>query len=100
MGNKEMLKHTTATNLLLRLFIGGFLIYMAYEILTSLGDSPSGNQMTLIGFSVFFIICGVGIGANSLYRLFKRKYYDPMANQDGEQAEKQDENQDNNIEEK
>lgn len=98
MGNKEILKHTTATNLLLRLFIGGFLIYMAYEILTSLGDSPSENQVTLIGFSVFFIICGVVIGANSLYRLFKRKYYDPMTSQDSEQVENQDENQQDNIE--
>lgn len=81
MGNKDMLKVTTATNLLLRLFIGGFLIYMAYEIMTSLDGATKNNVMVLTGFSIFFVICGLGIGGNSLYRLIRHQYYDPMSAQ-------------------
>lgn len=90
MGNKEILKKTTATNLLLRLFIGGFLIYMAYEILTSLEGVSRTSLITLVGFSIFFIISGGVIVIHSLYKLIKRQYYDPMADDAGEEAENDD----------
>lgn len=85
MGNKDILKHTTATNLMLRLFIGGFLIYMAYEILTTLQDATSANKTVLIAFSVLFILSGTVIGVHSLYCLIKHKYYDPMTDQTNDQ---------------
>lgn len=86
MDKKDMLKKTTQTNLLLRLFVGGFLIYLAYEIVMGLDGVSSNNRIILTVFSALFISSGLVIGANSLYRLIKHKYYDPMTDGTGEDS--------------
>ena len=56
MDNKnDVLKKTTAMNLYLRIFVGGFLVYLAYTLAIDLGNA-SGNDLVI----------------------FKKDYYDPM----------------------
>lgn len=77
-NNKDVLKKTTAMNLYLRIFIGGFLVYLAYTLAVDL-ENLTGNDKIIIGAAtVLFIIAGIIIVGWSFYRLVKKDYYDPM----------------------
>ncbi len=77
-NNKDILKKTTAMNLYLRIFIGGFLMYLAYTLGVELG-SMTGNDKIIIGAAVIlFAVAGVIIVGWSIFRLVKKDYYDPM----------------------
>lgn len=77
-NNNDVLKKTTAMNLYLRIFIGGFLVYLAYTLAVDL-ENLTGNDKIIIGAAtVLFIIAGIIIVGWSFYRLVKKDYYDPM----------------------
>lgn len=77
-NNKDILKKTTAMNLYLRIFIGGFLVYLAYTLGADLG-SAAGSDKIIFGASiVLFGVAGVIIVGWSIYRLAKKDYYDPL----------------------
>lgn len=81
-NNKDILKKTTAMNLYLRVFIGGFLLYLAYSLGVDLG-SVTGNDKIVIGSAVvLFAVAGVIIVGWSAYRLVKKDYYDPLTDMD------------------
>ena len=80
----EILKKTTAMNLWLRIFVGGFLVYLAVTLGMDLKNT-TGNDTLVLGIAaVIFAVAGVVITAWSLYRLAKRDYYDPMLDDDSE----------------
>ncbi len=74
----DILKKTTATNLWLRIFIAGFLIYLAYTIGIDLGNATGKDIWILGGATVLFAVSGLVIAGWSLYRLVKKDYYDPI----------------------
>nr|MBQ8252029.1 hypothetical protein [Lachnospiraceae bacterium] len=90
----DILKKTTATNLWLRIFVGGFLVYLAYTIGIELGDASGKDIWILGGATVVFAVFGIAVTVWSLYRLIKKDYYDPLfdAVADEESDEGVDEN--------
>lgn len=86
-NNKDILKKTTAMNLYLRIFIGGFLIYLSYTLGVDLGNI-TGNDKVIIGAAtVLFAVAGVVIVGWSVYRLVKKDYFDPMTDVSEEDSE-------------
>ncbi len=82
-----ILTKTTATNLWMRIFVGGFLIYLAYTLGADLKTS-AGNELIIFGLATaLFGISGVAIMGWSFYRLVKKDYYDPMFDDDEEVIE-------------
>lgn len=77
-NKNEILKKTTATNLWLRIFVGGFLVYLAYSIGIDLKNTSGNDTLILTAATALFVFAGVIIVGHSLYRLAKKDYYDPM----------------------
>ena len=92
MGNsKDNLKKTTLMNLYLRIFVGGFLIYLAYSLGIELGNL-TGSDKTVIGAAtILFAVSGILIVGWSVYRMVKKDYYDPMMDMAEEDSEPVDE---------
>lgn len=77
-NNKDILKKTTAMNLYLRIFIGGFLIYLSYMLGADLGNITGNDKIIIGAAAVLFVVAGVIIVGWSVYRLVKKDYYDPL----------------------
>lgn len=85
----DVLKKTTAMNLYLRIFVGGFLVYLAYTLAIDIGNA-SGNDLIIFGAAaVLFVVAGAGVVIWSIYRLIKKDYYDPMTDIASEESENQ-----------
>lgn len=90
-NSKDNLKKTTAMNLYLRIFVGGFLLYLAYSLGVDFG-SLTGNDKIIIGAAtILFVVSGVVIVGWSVYRLVKKDYYDPMMDMEEEESESSEE---------
>jgi len=83
----KFLEHRNQTSLLLWLIVGGYLVYQAYQILTS--DMGDANPTLLWIFSIVFIIAGAAIVALSLYAFIGGHYLKPQfpADDDGEDTQ-------------
>lgn len=86
-NNKDILKKTTAMNLYLRIFIGGFLVYLAYTLGIDLKNTTGNDTIVFGAATVLFAVSGVVIVGWSVYRLIKKDYYDPMTDGVAEEAE-------------
>ena len=83
MENKnDILKKTTATNLYLRIMIGGFLVYLAYTLGIDLKNTTGNDTIIFGAATLVFSVAGIVIAGWSLYRLVKKDYYDPMMDDD------------------
>ena len=47
------------STLIIRLICGGYLLYLAYELLTGLNQAESAPLPITLGASVVFIVCGL-----------------------------------------
>ena len=74
--NKFLSRHNQ-TVVFLWLIVGGYLVYLAYQILT--GDMGTANHLLLYIFSILFIVVGVLIVALSLYALIGKHYQMPKS---------------------
>ena len=72
--NKFLSRHDQ-TSIFLWLIVGGYLVYLAYQILT--GDMGTANDALLYVFCALFIIAGGLIVAVSLYALIGKHYKMP-----------------------
>ena len=86
-NNKDILKKTTTMNLYLRIFIGGFLMYLAYTLVPELEDMTGNDKIIIGAATVLFVVAGAMIVGWSVYRLVKKDYYDPLTD-DAEVEEK------------
>lgn len=77
-NNKDILKKTTATNLYLRIFVGGFLVYLAYTLGVDLKNTTGNDTIIFAVATVLFTLSGVFLILWSGWRLVKKDYYDPM----------------------
>lgn len=77
-SKKKALKRTTQTNLWLRIFVGGFIIYMMTDVVKGLGDVSKQDFIILLSLSVLLILASVCIIIWSIYKLVKKEYYDPL----------------------
>ncbi|MBQ8199913.1 MAG: hypothetical protein IJZ76_10900 [Lachnospiraceae bacterium] len=92
----DILKKTTSTNLWLRIFVGGFLIYLAYTLGIDL-DGVTGKDLWILGgATVLFGISGLVIVGWSLYRLVKRDYYDPILDAPDDEVPDENADEENN----
>ncbi|MBQ8527421.1 MAG: hypothetical protein IJ429_03020 [Lachnospiraceae bacterium] len=87
----DILKKTTATNLWLRIMVGGFLLYLAYSLGVELKNAKGNDLLIFGGATALFILSGVVIVGWSLYRLIKRDYYDPMLDDEDDEPETESE---------
>lgn len=88
MNNKDdVLKKTTAMNLYLRIFVGGFIVYLAYSLGIDLKNTTGNDTIIFGAATILFSVAGIVIIGWSIYRLIKKDYYDPMT--DGEFAEEE-----------
>lgn len=71
-NKKKNPKLPTAIMLFLRIFIGGYLCYLAYQIITG-GDS-SLNSIVVYGFSAIFVVAGLGLIGLSIKMMIKGEY--------------------------
>ncbi len=79
MENKnDVLKKTTAMNLYLRIFIGGFLVYLAYTLGIDLKNTTGNDTIIFGAAALLFAVFGAVIVIWSAWRLIKKDYYDPM----------------------
>ncbi len=83
-NTKEALKKTTAMNLWLRIFVGGFLVYLAYTLVADMGDVAGTDRVVFTIAGAVFAIAGAGIALWSGYRLVKKEYYDPLSEEDSQ----------------
>lgn len=89
MENKDdILKKTTSTNLYLRIFVGGFLIYLAYTLGIDLKNTTGNDTIIFGAATILFAVAGAIIVGWSVYRLIKKDYYDPMT--DGDFADEEE----------
>ncbi len=65
-------------NLWLRLFVGGFIIYMLLDVFKGLGGQAAKDQIILGGLSLVICLASLVIMGNSAFRLIKKDYYDPI----------------------
>lgn len=86
-NNKDIMKKTTAMNLYLRIFIGGFLVYLAYTLGMDLGNITGNDKIIIGAATVLFVMAGGIIVGWSVYRLVKKDYYDPMMDLVDEESE-------------
>ena len=77
-NNKDILKKTTATNLYLRIFVGGFLVYLAYTLGVDLKNATGNDTIIFAVATVLFTLSGVFLILWSGWRLVKKDYHDPM----------------------
>lgn len=98
MENKDdILKKTTSTNLYLRIFVGGFLVYLAYTLGIDLKNTTGNDTIIFGAATILFAVAGAIIVGWSVYRLIKKDYYDPMTDgdfADEEESEKEPEEND------
>lgn len=66
--------HNTKAMLMIRVVIGGFILYLAYSILGSLNDSVGNDRYVMIAFSGLFIVAGLFIVGSSLLAIYKKQY--------------------------
>ena len=85
----KFLSHHNQTSIFLWLIVGGYLVYLAYQILT--GDMGTANRALLYFFCVLFILVGTLIVAVSLYALIGKHHQQPRPlvpeDEDDEEAE-------------
>lgn len=88
MDNKnDIMKKTTAMNLYLRIFVGGFLLYLAYTLAIDLGNTSGNDTIIFAAAAVVFALAGIGVAVWSVYRLIKKDYYDPMTEMDNQEQD-------------
>lgn len=68
----KLLSNRNQTSVFLWLIAGGYLVYLAYQILS--GDMGSANRWVLYVFCALFIIVGLAIVALALYSLIGKRY--------------------------
>lgn len=93
----DILKKTTSTNLYLRIFVGGFLVYLAYTLGIDLKNTTGNDAIIFGAATILFAVAGAIIVGWSVYRLIKKDYYDPMTDgdfADEEESEKEPEEND------
>lgn len=69
-------KGPTQMNLYLRIVVGGYLVYLAYDIFR-LRDTQAPEFWIMMLFVLLFTLTGGGLAVVSLIRLIKKDYYDP-----------------------
>lgn len=60
---------------ILRILVGGLLVYYAYALTTDLGGSWETKQIVLLVFTILFVVVGVVfaiLGIISLLRMYKK----------------------------
>lgn len=72
--------HSTKSMLMIRVLVGGFVLYLAYSILNSLNDSVGNDKYVMIAFSGLFIVAGLVIAGSSLWAIYKKQYAEAMEN--------------------
>jgi hypothetical protein len=92
-NSKDNLKKTTAMNLYLRIFVGGFLLYLACSLGVDLGSLTGKDKVIITAATVLFVVSGVIIIGVSAYRLVKKDYYDPLLDMTEGDLEPSDENE-------
>lgn len=69
-------KGPTQMNLYLRIVVGGYLVYLAYDIF-KLRDTQAAEYWVMMLFVLLFTVAGAGFAAVSIKGLIKKEYYDP-----------------------
>lgn len=93
-------KLPTSIMLFLRIFIGGYLCYLAYQIMT--GGDTTANPIVVYVFSVIFVIAGIGLIILSLKMIIRGEYQGGFGDIEAKNEEiidetKTEENVDNNT---
>ncbi len=74
-------KGTTQMNLYLRIVVGGYLVYLAYDIF-KLQDTQVSDYWIMMLFVLLFTVIGATLVVVSLKGLIKKEYYDPNKDDD------------------
>jgi len=69
-------KGPTQMNLYLRIVVGGYLVYLAYDIF-KLRDTQAAEYWVMMLFVLLFTVAGAVFAAISIKSLIKKEYYDP-----------------------
>ena len=86
--NKFLSRHNQSS-VFLWLIVGGYLVYLAYDIFT--GDMGSANHALLYIACAFFMIVGLAVCAISLYALIGKHYQMPQMSFSDEEDENTEE---------
>lgn len=84
----KLVKNRSQSSLTLWLIAGGYLVYLAYQILT--GDQGSTNRLIIYATSALFIIVGLALVGVSLYALIGKHYQIPQPQEDNSEENEQD----------
>lgn len=73
---KNKHKGPTQMNLYLRIVVGGYLVYLAYDLF-KLQDVQAPDYWVMMLFVLLFVVIGAILVIFSLKGLIKKEYYDP-----------------------
>lgn len=86
-------RHVPRTSLMIRTIAGGYLIYLAYQLLVGLKDGGTMNPAISIGVAILFVIAGGIIIFFSLRALKRGEYLEANREEEEEMKEEVRENQ-------
>ncbi|MFT3982631.1 MAG: hypothetical protein QM697_01880 [Lachnospiraceae bacterium] len=69
-------KGPTQMSLYMRIVVGGYLVYLAYDIF-KLRDTQASDYWFMMVSVVLFTVIGIILAAMSIKGLIKKDYYDP-----------------------